>query len=213
MNWYPARIPLLVPWLFPSLLYRIPMEKPTVYLSFDDGPNPDTTPWLLHFLKQEQIPANFFCVGKNIEKYPGLFLQILDEKHKVGNHTYNHLNSWKTKADVYMNDVYKTQALLTKYGQTSKLFRPPYGRFTPKLIKKLETDNYQIVMWSWLSGDFAQNLNTGKAIKKLSRKVKNGDILVFHDNPKSFAHLKKILPQIVHHLKNRGFEFAVLTQN
>jgi len=210
MNWYPVRIPFVLPWLFPSLLYKLPQQKPTVYISFDDGPHRGTTPWLLDFLKQEQIPASFFCTGKNIEKNPDLFRQIINEKHTVGNHTYYHLDAWKTNTDRYLEDVAQTEKLFIKYGQTSKLFRPPYGRFTPKLLKRLTADNYQIVMWSWLAGDFSPDLNTGKVIHKLSRKVTNGDILVFHDSPKAFKHVKIILPKIVRHLKNQGFEFAGL---
>jgi len=174
---YFKRNPFLLRQLYKnSLLWQLPHSSDVVYLTFDDGPTPELTNQILEILKTHNAKATFFCVGENIERHPELFNQIIKNGHSVGNHTYNHLNAWKTDSDFYLKNVEKAAEIIP-----SKLFRPPYGRITPKLINMLK-DKFQIVMWTVLSGDFDANTNPNKCFENATSKTKAGDILVFHDN-------------------------------
>ena len=203
------RTPFIFPLATPSLIYT--KEKPnTVYLTFDDGPESTTTPWLLNFLKDENIKAGFFCIGKNIKALPELTRQIVSEGHLLANHSYAHHNGWKTADDVYLKSVEETELLIQNFTASKRFFRPPYGRIKPFQIKKIQNLGYKIVIWSVIGGDFSKKLDTGYAINYLSTKTKPGDIIVLHDSVKAFDNLKKILPPVVKNLKARGFEFGVL---
>ncbi len=207
---YPSTMPFWVKWFFPKLTYRYPVEENRVYLTFDDGPEPDVTPWVLDVLKREQVKATFFCVGNRIEKYPDILKQIIAEGHQIGNHSYKHENGWRTPVVFYKNSIDKTEKLITRHITSSKFFRPPYGRITPKQIKLLKRANYKIIMWSVLSGDFYANLNPVQTLSYLKKHTRPGDIIVFHDSRKAFNNLKPILPAFIHHLKKEGLKLDKL---
>jgi len=209
MRLYPMRTPFIFPMVAPSLIYTKAKHN-TVYLTFDDGPESTTTPWLLNFLKDENIKAGFFCIGKNIKSLPEITRQIVSEGHLLANHSYAHHNGWKTDDDTYIKSVEETEELIQNFTGSKQLFRPPYGRIKPAQIKKLQKSGYKIVIWSVIGGDFSKNLDTGYAINYLSTKTKPGDIIVLHDSVKAFENLKKILPPVVKNLKVRGFEFRLL---
>ena len=209
MRLYPIRTPFVFPLAAPSLIYS-KAEDNTVYLTFDDGPESKTTPWLLNFLKAENIKAGFFCVGKNMETLPELTRQIVSDGHLLANHSYAHHKGWKTDAETYVKSVEETEELIKNFTVSKRFFRPPYGRIKPSQIKNLQKSGYKIVIWSVIGGDFSKNLDTGYAINYLSTKTKPGDIIVLHDSVKAFENLKKVLPSVIKNLKARGFEFGLL---
>lgn len=191
-------------WYKKSLIWRIPNAKAEIFLTFDDGPTPELTPSILEILKFHGAKATFFCVGENVLRYPELFNQILNEGHGVGNHTFNHLNAWETDRDVYVKNVDKATKLIP-----SKLFRPPYGKITPKLIKRLKA-NHSLFMWTVLSGDFDADVNPEQCFKNATAKVKVGDILVFHDNVKAKKNVLEALPKTLTHFNNLGIKVRAL---
>lgn len=201
------------PWwlkkIYPSYIWDIKTTEKTIYLSFDDGPHPQVTDFVLEQLKKFNAKATFFCIGKNVAENPDVFKRIIEDGHAVGNHTYNHLNGFKTNDEVYLNDISEAAKLIS-----SELFRPPYGRITSfqaKSLKKvLGNEDARIIMWDILSGDFDQNMTADKIIRKAMKHAKAGSIIVFHDSEKAFPHLKIILPQILALLQEKGFCFESL---
>jgi len=197
------RSPKILHWLFPGRVWGIFVSNPIVYLTFDDGPDAEITPWLLDFLKEESIVATFFCVGTNIKNQPETYQRILSDGHSVGNHLMNHENGYKTNDVVYLKSVEDASELIE-----SNLFRPAYGKLKKSTERKL-SNKYKIIMWSWLSYDYDKNVPIEKIIQK-SKNIKQGDILVFHDNKKTKTRLKEALPIVVEMLKKRGFRFESL---
>ena len=197
------RVPLIAKMLFPSGIWR-GKETDAVYLTFDDGPNPKVTPWVLDLLSQFQLKATFFLIGKNVQEHPELLDRILSEGHQIGNHTMNHECGTKTSLHSYVESVSQADVHIK-----SDLFRPPYGKITRNQFKKLIEEGKKIVFWSWLSYDFDVNLSSKKIIQK-AKKIKGGDILVFHDSDKAFPNLNSSLVKVIEQLKNRGFEFKTL---
>ncbi len=200
------RSPKILRWLYPKRIWGISVSRPTVFLTFDDGPDPEITPWLLDFLNQEAIVATFFCVGSNVQKQPEIYKQLLDAGHSVGNHLMNHENGFKTKDDVYLNSIDEAAKLID-----SPLFRPAYGRLKRSVERKIHP-KYKIVMWSWLSYDYDVTIPIEKIIQQ-AKSIQSGDILVFHDNKKTKERLKEVLPTIVSDLKKRGFGFGVIQKS
>ena len=191
-------------FLFPSYWWngqKIAGQK-TVYLTFDDGPTPEITPWVLQQLKEYEAKATFFCIGKNVEAHPSIFREISKEGHSVGNHTFNHFNGWKTPTSTYLQNV----ADCSKVMET-KLFRPPYGRIRRRQAKLLKQEGYRIVMWSVLSGDFDENISPQECLQNVLAHVKDGDIVVFHDSVKAFRLLEYVLPSVLKELKAQNFIF------
>ena len=207
---YPSKIPFFVRWVFPKPVYRYPADGNRVYLTFDDGPTPQITPWTLDLLKQEQIKATFFCVGSQITKHSDIFKQIIDAGHQIGNHTFEHENGWTTATKKYIESIVTTEKIIESFNVSAKLFRPPYGRITPKQMKLIEQANYRIVMWSVLSGDFSTKLDTEQALAYLTENTHAGDIIVFHDSQKAYNNLKMILPEYIKQLKKQGYTFDIL---
>lgn len=187
------------------LVWRIHTNKKEVFLTFDDGPNPQITPWVLETLKKHNAKATFFCIGNNVTLYPNVFKQILSEGHQVGNHTFNHEVGWKTEVHKYVNSVNKCESV---FG--SPFFRPPHGRITRRQIRALK-DRYKIIMWSLMSGDFDQTITPTEILEYLQTNVKKGDIIVFHDSEKAKNNLEIVLPQFLQYLKEHGFICSVLT--
>ncbi len=207
---YPVKTPWLARMIWPSRLWRVDTEQKELFLTFDDGPHPIATPFVLDTLQRFQAKATFFCIGKNVEAYPDIYRRILDEGHQVGNHTQNHLNGWKTADDVYLKDAAEAARHID-----SPLFRPPYGRirnFQARQIKHaIQRTNTRIVMWSILSGDFDITLTKEKCLDNVIRNSSAGDIVVFHDSEKAFQLLEYSLPRTLEYFGERGFVFKRLT--
>ncbi len=199
-------IPVILQQLMPSYTWKVDTEDKQLFLTFDDGPHPEITPWVLAQLKEFGAKATFFCVGDNVRKYPEVYQQILKENHAVGNHTFHHLNGWKTETSDYLKDV----SLAENYIQ-SNLFRPPYGRIKRSQAKQLVA-KYRIIMWDRLSMDYLAQLNTEESLAQM-KKVKKGSIVVFHDSEKAFQNLKVLLPQLLSYYQQQGFSFQTLEGN
>lgn len=187
-----------------KLTWAMPDDGRSIYLTFDDGPNPDTTPVLLHILKQYDAHATFFCVGENVQKHPELFEMISMNGHSTGNHTYNHLNGWKTSTGQYLQNIRECSTLVN-----SRLFRPPYGRITPAQIKAASRQ-YSIIMWSVLSRDYDPAVDHDTCLEKTWQYTRPGAIIVFHDHPKALKKLEFVLPQFLERAVNRGYRFNAL---
>lgn len=205
MHWYPDIIRDWFSGLFSGYLWHGSREVKTVYLTFDDGPHPEVTRFVLDQLEYYDFKATFFCIGDCVQRHPEVYKELQAAGHQVGNHTYHHLNSWKTQNKDYLQDVEKANEVIH-----SKLFRPPYGRIKPQVSKRLRTQDYQIVMWDVLSGDFDQQRTAQSCLKSLKQNTRNGSIIVFHDSDKSYEKLQVILPHYFEFLKSNGFQGAVI---
>ncbi len=187
-------------------LWNVDTEEKIIYLTFDDGPHPVATPFVLDELKKYNVKATFFCIGKNVVDYPSIYKRTLEEGHSVGNHTQNHLNGWKTTTGTYLADV--TEA--AKHIE-SNLFRPPYGRIRRIQAKgitgAMENKLAKIVMWDVLSGDFDESLTKEKCLNNVTSKAKPGSIVVFHDSEKAFPNLKYSLPACLDFFTKKGYIF------
>lgn len=179
----------------------MPEGKKRIFLTFDDGPIPEITPSILQLLTDYQIKATFFCVGENIQKYPHIFEQILNEGHEVGCHTFNHLNGWKTPKEEYIQNISKCN----NYIQTN-LFRPPYGKATPAQIELIKED-YFTILWSVLSGDFDISISGEQCLQNVINNTEDGSIVVFHDNIKAKNRLMFALPRFIEYFLSQGFAF------
>jgi len=187
---YLVKTPMFVQRIFSGLIWRMVQSK-KVYLTFDDGPVPEATPWVLDLLKEKKVKATFFCVGENVERYPEVYARILKEGHAVGNHTYNHLNSWQTKNEAYTSNIEKAADCIE-----SSLFRPPYGKLSWGTIRQLKS-KYNVIMWDVLSGDFDTSISPETCLQNVKQHAKEGSIIVFHDSVKAIDTLKYVLPRII----------------
>ena len=215
MNFYWIKAPKIIKRLFSSQVWDIPNPENKIYLTFDDGPTSEITTWILSVLKQNNIKASFFCIGKNIAKNPEIFKQIISEGHCIGNHSYNHNNGWKTKTENYIKNVEQCNSEICNLkpetcNQQSKFFRPPYGKITPWQSRKMQNLGYKIIMWDILSADFDTKITPEKCLQNATQKVKSGSIIVFHDSEKAFANLEYALPKTIEILRKKGFTFDVL---
>ncbi|MGI9532732.1 polysaccharide deacetylase family protein [Lutimonas sp.] len=212
MRSYLVKTPRLVQKFFYNYSWRIKTDQKEIYLTFDDGPVPDFTPWVLDTLDKFDAKATFFCVGENIQKYPQIYQKIKDGDHSIGNHTFNHLQGWKTPTSKYVKNILKADSYLQNETGTSgqKLFRPPHGRIRPLQAKILRKKGYKIIMWDVLSGDFDQGLNKKECLEHTIKNISNGSIVVFHDSDKSFKNLDYVLPKVLEHFSSRGFNFKAL---
>lgn len=204
-------MPGLLKKLYPSLTWDVKGEKEGVYLTFDDGPTPEVTTYVLDLLEAYQAEATFFCIGKNISAHPQLFREIKERGHSIGNHTYNHLNASKSDLKTYIREVQQTREVMAKTSTqetntTPPLFRPPYGRIKRNIIRELQKENYRIVMWSLISGDFDRELNTEESLHELKKHTRPGSVIVFHDSVKAYENLKVILPEYLEFLRMKGLE-------
>lgn len=197
--------------IFPDLEWRVKAHEKVIYLTFDDGPVYPVTDFVLDELKRVGAKATFFCVGDNIYKHPDLFDRIILEGHKVGNHTYNHLNGWKVEDFKYFGNISLCTDQIKKHtgGVAPELFRPPYGKIKRSQIKELKKD-FRIVMWSVLSGDYDQRLSSEKCLKKTIKYTGKGSIIVFHDSMKAEKNLRYVLPLFLDHFSGLGYSFKCL---
>ena len=212
MSFTPITTPKVVKSLFPTLVWDIPTKSKDIYLTFDDGPTPEITNWVLETLKQFSAKATFFCVGKNIEQYPSIFQQIVKDGHGIGNHTHNHIKGWKASADSYLKDVAQAQEVINTQVQKSEirnqnLFRPPYGQITPKQIKKLQEQAYKIVMWNVLSVDWDNSLTKEACLKNVINHADSGSVIVLHDSVKASKNMKYVLPKVLEYYTEKEFTF------
>ena len=210
---YLIKSPLLLKWYYPSLLWNKSRTEKVIYLTFDDGPIPNVTDFVLKTLKVFNAKATFFCIGDNIVKHPDVYANVINDGHAIGNHTFNHLKGWKTDDETYIENTLKCQAL-TK----SNLFRPPYGRIKKSQIRSLQSlvlspqsdSRLNIIMWDVLSGDFDTNLSPEKCYQNVIKHTENGSIIVFHDSLKAFDRLAYALPRVLKYFTNKGFTFSTL---
>ncbi|MEP7376508.1 MAG: polysaccharide deacetylase family protein [Chitinophagaceae bacterium] len=201
------------PWwlkkIYSSYVWSVDTKEKIIYLSFDDGPHPVATPFVLDELKRFNAKATFFCIGKNVMAEPAIYKRILEEGHAVGNHTYNHFNGWKTKDDVYLDDVREAGKFID-----SIMFRPPYGRITSfqaKNIKEtLKKTFAKIIMWDVISGDFDNTLNGDQCLQNVILNATKGSIVVFHDSEKAFSRLEFLLPEVLKFFERKGYRFERL---
>lgn len=210
------RTPFFLPLLYPSLIWRIPSDKKELFLTFDDGPVPGPTEFVLETLDKLKAKATFFCIGENVRKNPQVFRKVAAGGHTVGNHTFNHLNGWKTDTKRYVDNVLQCnaeiKARLTEQEcrpSTPPLFRPPYGRITRRQISALQ--ECRIVMWDVLSVDYNSRLSSEKCLKNTIGATRNGSVVVFHDSVKAERNLTFALPRYVEHFSSLGFEFKVIS--
>lgn len=193
------KTPRLIRFVHKRITWGFSISEPTVYLTFDDGPNPNITPWILDELKKHDFKATFFCVGENVERYPELYSRILHEGHAVGNHTMKHENGLKVSTEKYLESIGEARQFID-----STLFRPPYGKITPALVRKIKKE-YRIILWSWLSYDYDAAVSIDKILQKANR-IQAGDILVLHDNQKIVERQKELLPKLISLLKAKNLK-------
>ena len=194
----------LLRWLYPRATWRMDASQRKVFLTFDDGPIPEATPWVLQTLKEYGAKATFFMVGDNVRKYPEVYQQVLAEGHSVGNHTYNHLGSLRHSTREYVENVQRADELIH-----SELFRPPHGWFRPSAYRTLAKE-YRIIMWDLVTRDYSRRITAEDVFDNVRRSVRNGSIITFHDSLKSIDKLHEALPRSLSWLQQQGYSFEKL---
>ena len=205
---YLVKTPFWLRAFYPSCTWKMPGTEKVIYLSFDDGPHIEATPFVLAELKKFNAKASFFCIGKNVAAHQNLYAQIIQEGHTVGNHTYDHVNGWKTDTAHYIQNIEQAGELIQ-----SNLFRPPYGRITNAQIKKIKADKtiaQEIIMWDVLSGDFDLTLSPEACAKNVIKNTRAGSIVVFHDSAKAFERLQVALPMVLEYFSGLGYRFEAI---
>jgi len=202
--------------LYPSFVWEMPSNEKSLYLTFDDGPHEQATPFVLDELKKYNAKATFFCIGKNVIDSPGIYKRILDEGHRVGNHSHNHLNGWKTKDTEYLSNI----AEAAKYID-SNLYRPPYGKITKfqarLLQKQISSDlqrplsSFKIIMWTVLSADFDASVSPEKCWNNVLLNTSPGSIILFHDSQKAYDKMSYALPKVLAYFSDKGYQFKSIS--
>lgn len=196
--------------LFPNYIWRIKTSEKKIYLTFDDGPIPDVTEWVLNELKKYNAKATFFCVGDNIERNPAIFQEILKNGNAIGNHTQNHLKGWKTDQKTYLDNFESCQrAIENEMESKNALFRPPYGLIKNSQAKEI-LKTHKIIMWSVLTKDYDENISPEECLKRAIKNTKNGSIVLFHDSLKAEKNMKFTLPKYLKHFSDLGYKFEIL---
>ena len=208
MRLYFIKTPRILKRLFTKYTWSFFSDRKEIFLTFDDGPIPEVTEFVLDQLQQFNAKATFFCIGDNIRKHPAIFDRIIAEGHSVGNHTFNHLNGWKNSNTTYFENINKCENLLTH--QRTKLFRPPYGKIKRTQAKKLITKGYKIIMWDVLSADFDKTISKEKCLQNVLKNTQNGSIVVFHDSIKASEKLYYALPKMLQEFSKKGYEFKTI---
>jgi peptidoglycan/xylan/chitin deacetylase (PgdA/CDA1 family) len=203
----PARIPRMVTWFFPSRVWRVHTTQKLLYLSFDDGPHPIITPMVLDMLAEYGAKASFFCIGDRVKRYPEIYQRILNEGHAVGNHTFNHLNGWKSSDGDYLNNIVDASHCIQ-----SKLFRPPYGRMKGSQAKKIAGNGFKTIMWTVLSGDYDTKLSPEECAQRVLGNIEPGYIHLFHDSEKAEKNMMYALGKLLEASKIKGFRFAKINE-
>ncbi len=206
MYWH--KTPKWLQWIYSGLEWHGPRDRKVLYLTFDDGPIPDETPFILDTLASYGVKATFFCVGDNIRKHPALFREVVAAGHSTGNHTMHHVKGWGMETTKYLEDVRECDEWLKKEGGTPGLFRPPYGKATRGQLRTLKS--HRVIMWDVLSGDFDTSLSPGRCLDKTLRATRNGSIVLFHENVKAHDRVRYALPAYIETMQEQGFEFDAL---
>jgi peptidoglycan-N-acetylglucosamine deacetylase len=201
---YFAKTPSIIKPIMGDMLWSIETKEKQLFLTFDDGPTPRITEWVLKILKDYEAKATFFCLGKNVEANIGLYKQIIEEGHSVGNHTYDHPNGWQTEDGLYLKSVKQCAELVD-----SKLFRPPYGKVSLSQNKKLK-ESYTVVMWDVLAGDFDLSITPEKCLDNVITNSTKGSIIVMHDSIKAEKNLRYALPKLLEYFAGKGYKFIKL---
>jgi peptidoglycan/xylan/chitin deacetylase (PgdA/CDA1 family) len=215
MGFYWIKTNSIIKKIFSKYVWDLPNNENKIYLTFDDGPTPQITQWVLEQLEKHNAKATFFCIGKNIEAYPSIFTKTINLRHAIGNHSFNHLNGWKTTTNYYSANISLcansiSNLTLEANNKKSKIFRPPYGKIAPKQAKKLLKQGYKIIMWDVLSADFDQTISREKCLKNVISNVKTGSIIVFHDSVKAFKNLEYALPRVLDYLDENNFIYETI---
>ncbi|MGQ3088706.1 polysaccharide deacetylase family protein, partial [Flavobacterium sp.] len=190
-------------------VWNIPNASKTIYLTFDDGPTPEVTEWVLDILAQHDIKATFFCIGNNIEKHPDIFRKLIEGGHTVANHTFNHLNGWNTDNEKYFENIEACENVM-QGSNTARLFRPPYGKISRSQKKEILKKGYRIIMWDVLSADFDTSISPEKCLQNVLRNTADGSVVIFHDSIKAQDNLRHALPKAIGVLKEKGFTFSAI---
>ncbi|MDT7831063.1 polysaccharide deacetylase family protein [Flavobacteriaceae bacterium S356] len=206
MKLYTSKTPSVFPKLFSKYRWHFHSDEKILYLTFDDGPIPEVTEFVLEQLKKYNAKGTFFCIGKNVKKNPDIYNRILSEGHVVGNHTHNHLKGWKVKTRKYLENIAKADQYIH-----SKLFRPPYGKIKKKQAKALLEQGYQIIMWDVLSADFDTEITPEKCWENVKMNAKKGSIIVFHDSLKARKNMEFALPKALEHFTKEGYSFKEIS--
>jgi peptidoglycan/xylan/chitin deacetylase (PgdA/CDA1 family) len=201
---YLVHTPHYVQALFPGLIWKMSAEQNEIFLTFDDGPIPEVTPWVLDTLHDFNAKATFFCVGDNVRKYPEIYDRVLESGHTVGNHTQNHLSGWATENISYFHNIRHCARKVH-----SGLFRPPYGKLKPSQVEFLQR-HYRIVMWDVLSGDFDRSITPEECYQNVIQYASPGSIVVFHDSLKAKVNLEYALPKVLEHFSALGYRFSAM---
>jgi peptidoglycan/xylan/chitin deacetylase (PgdA/CDA1 family) len=192
--------PILLKRIFPTFIWQFPEETEALFLTFDDGPSPEMTPWVLDQLDKYGAKATFFCLGKNSEMYPELYGEVLKRGHATGNHSYSHIKGWGMDTSDYIRDVDTAAEFIE-----SNLFRPPYGRIGPHQARML-SERYKLIMWDVLSRDYSRSLSGKRCAKNVIKHLRPGAIVVFHDSVKSAQNLWVALPLVLRAIKEMGLK-------
>jgi peptidoglycan/xylan/chitin deacetylase (PgdA/CDA1 family) len=192
--------------LFPDFTWHIKTSDKKVFLTFDDGPIPDITEWVLDTLRQYNAKATFFCIGDNVRKHPDVFQKILNASHAIGNHTFNHMNGWKSADALYLDNIDQCAAQMRI---DTNLFRPPYGRIK-RSQSRVVLANKRIIMWDVLSGDFSKDLTPEICLKKTIQYTRPGSIVLFHDSIKASKNMQYALPRYLDYFSKEGYRFEAL---
>jgi peptidoglycan/xylan/chitin deacetylase (PgdA/CDA1 family) len=202
---YLIKTPSWIKYLFNKQIWHIETKKKVLYLTFDDGPIPEVTPWALNELAKHNAKATFFCIADNVCKYPEIYKQILIAEHQVGNHTFSHINGWKSNTKDYLKNIAKAANYIN-----SKLFRPPHGKIKASQAKALRNQGYKIIMWDVLSADFDQSIKPKQCLDNVLKNTAKGSVIVFHDSLKAKKNLYYTLPKVLAHFSKQGFVFESL---
>lgn len=188
--------------IYPDVVWDLHNERNAkrVFLTFDDGPTPEITRWIIDTLAKYNAKATFFCLGKNVELYPELYKSLKDAGHAVGNHSYSHIKGWGVSAERYIEDVDLADSFIH-----SNLFRPPYGRITRSQARRLGS-RYNLILWDVLSRDYSSLVSPHACLRTVVKNVEGGSIVVFHDSKKAFPRLKYVLPRVLEYLYANGYE-------
>ena len=200
-----VKTPKFVSWWYPKRIWAFSKTSHTIYLTFDDGPIPEVTPWVLDVLKGFNAKATFFFIGDNVRKHPDLFKRIVDEGHTLGNHTYHHLKGTKTKTEAYLKDVVAFEGTTN---QPVQWFRPPYGKMRAAQARGIQKRGYTIVMWSILSYDWDSGVSEEQCLENVQKHLSPGSIVVFHDSLKAEKNLRYALPRVLESIREKGWNVS-----
>lgn len=202
---YLVTVPSIIRKIYGDVTWDMPATEKIIYLTFDDGPHPEETPFVLEILAKYNAKATFFCIGKNVVVHENIYSDILQQGHSTANHSFSHPDGWKTSNADYLKDVDKACDIIK-----SNLFRPPYGKITPNQVKTLRQRGLRTIMWTVISGDFDKSITPLKCFQNVMRYVKPGAIVVFHDSTKASVNLRHALPKVLEELSRQGYIFNSL---